>query len=159
MLYYLTSGSYSDYQVHTILEGPDDADLSALQVAYVAQLSDAAVLEGGGGITSFLAWLSRLPGWEERPSAEYLTTYDLLSYQRREALVRSFGPEPQQQPCAVRLESMKSVLDRKGWHLANTAIHVWRPRIAEDGRHFWCCVYCTAAVEAGPPPPRSSWPI
>ena len=152
MLYYLTSGSYSDYQVHTILEGPDDADLPALQVAYVAQLSDADVFGGGGGITPFLAWLSRLPGWAERQSEEYSINYDRFS-QRREALVRSFGTEPRQQPCAVRLKIMKPILDRKGWHLANTAIHVWLPRIIDNGHRIWYCVYCDAAVEIGPPTP------
>ena len=132
MLYLIESGSYSDYQVHTALEGPDGADVPALQAAWAS----TGVVEPGADVAgAFIAWLSRQPGWHEPASSRIdldngvLDRWYVLGYR-----------EPRiDRPCPV---------SKRHGVFQNTS-HLFQPGRDAGGRLYWRCGYCKEEVTGG----------
>jgi len=126
MLYLIESG----YTVHTVLEGPDGADVPALQAAWV---STGVVEPGADAAGAFIAWLSRQPGWREPASSRVdldegvLDRWSDLGY-----------PQPRiDRPCPVPRR-----------HGVSTS-HYWQQGRDAGGRFYWRCYYCKEEVTGG----------
>ena len=130
MLYLIESGSYSDYQVHTVLEGPDGADVPWLQSIWAF----TGVVEPGADVAgAFIAWLSRQPGWHEPASSRVDLDEGVLD--RWYVLGH---PDPRVDlPCPVTKR-----------HGVDTS-HYWQPGRDAGGRLYWRCYYCKEEVVGG----------
>jgi len=150
MAYYtLTSGSYSDYRVRATLIGPEDVDLPKMLADWVdhgpfAPGSDALdpVRAGLDALEAFIAYIGKLPGWEEL----FPTEFSLGSYEPDgwdEYMDRNKGkwpPEPEQGPEPCPKWPYRDYLPSH---------HSWAQGRDAQGRCFWGCAFCGKEAPGG----------
>lgn len=133
MIYIITQGSYSDYNVQCILEGPDGSDMEDMKKqwanSYPINLNTA-------NSESLVAWLQDQPGWslvgyEEEHVGDYFETDYYVDYFRE--VRRQWGNPPKGadvQGCEVT---------RSSYGVGNHAFERIR---TEEGAKKWKCSRC-----------------
>ena len=135
MIYVLTSGSYSDYSITALVEGPDDVNMSKKYEEFVDQLTDLDILNN----VSFERWLGTQPGWREINWGHYNTDDDDDYMWKRRNQFDNMFPDVQVHPYTENCPDFP--YDSPFWRR-----HSWNRVINEDGRYVMECRWCKGEV-------------